>query len=139
MSGFDISGLNATALTEYAMRENSNANALALKNKVEATSSKSSDEELMDACKGFEAYFMEQVFKEMQKSVDALKPEGSDHSSSTLVNFFRDRTLQDVMNTSVETQSNGFAQMLYENLKRSYDIPEGTLDGENKTEASESI
>ncbi len=139
MGGFDISGLNASALTEYTMKENQNANAQALKNKLEATSSKTSDEELMDACKGFEAYFMEQVFKEMQKSVDALKPEESDHSSTTLVNFFRDKTVQEICDNSVDTQSNGFAQMLYENLKRSYDIPEGTLEGNEETEPSESI
>ena len=82
----------------------------------------------MEACKGFEAYFLEQMFKEMQKSVDALKPEKGDNSTNTLVDFFKDQTLQEVCSTSVDTQSNGFAQMLYENLKRNYDIPEGKLE-----------
>ncbi len=120
----DIRGLNASALTEYAMQESKNASTAALQKKLENTSEHSSDDELWAACKSFEAYFLEQVFKEMQKSVDALKPETSDHSTSTLVDYFKNQTLQDVCATSVETQSNGFAQMLYENLRRNYDIPE---------------
>lgn len=128
MSGLDIKGLNATAVTEYAMQESKNASTVALQKKLENTSKSSTDDELMEACKGFEAYFLEQMFKEMQKSVDALKPEKGDNSTNTLVDFFKDQTLQDVCSTSVDTQSNGFAQMLYENLKRNYDIPEGKLE-----------
>jgi flagellar protein FlgJ len=121
MAGLDVSGLGAQAITEYAMQESKNASAEALKGKIQNTSSKSSDEELWAACKSFEAYFLEQVFKEMQKSVDAIKPETSDNSTSTLVDYFKDQTLQEVCATSVEMQSNGFAAMLYENLKRNYD------------------
>lgn len=126
MAGFDINGLNSTALTDYAMQESRNASVEAIKNKIQSTSKESSDDELMEACKSFEAYFLEQMFKEMQKSVDALKPETSDRPTTTLVDFFKDQTLQEVCSTSVDTQSNGFAQMLYENLKRNYDIPEAS-------------
>ncbi len=123
MAGLDISGLSATALTEYAASESKNAAAEALKAKLQNVDKKSSDDELWEACKSFEAYFLEQMFKEMQKSVDALKPETNDKSTQTLVDYFKDQTLQEVCSTSVETQSNGFAQMLYENLRRNYDIP----------------
>ncbi len=124
MAGLDIKGLNATALTDYAMQESKNASTIALQNKLQNTSKTSTDDELMEACKSFEAYFLEQMFKEMQKSVDALKPETEDNATSTLVDFFKDQTLQEICSTSVDTQSNGFAQMLYENLKRNYDIPD---------------
>ena len=132
MAGLDISGINASSLTEYAMQESKNASALALKKKIESTSDKSSDDELWAACKSFESYFMEQIFKEMQKSVDALKPEEGDRPTSTLVDYFKDQSLQEICADSVDKQSNGFAKMLYENLKRNYDIPQGTL--ESKTE-----
>ena len=128
MAGLDIKGLNASAITEYAMQESKNASAELVENKVQSTSKESSDEELMAACKSFEAYFLEQIFKEMQKSVDAMKPENQDNPTSTLVDFFKDQTLQEVCSTSAEKQSNGFAQMLYENLKRNYDIPEVPSD-----------
>jgi len=124
MAGFDISGINASAYGDFAMQESRNASAEAIKGKIQNTSEKSSDDELWAACKSFEAYFMEQVFKEMQKSVDALKPEQSDHSTSTLVDYFKDQTLQEICADSAETQSNGFAQMLYENMKRNYNIPD---------------
>lgn len=123
MAGTDLSGINADALTQYAMQESKNASTAALQKKLEQTNGKSSDDELWAACKSFEAYFMEQIFKEMEKSVDALKPESKDNSTSTLVDFFKDRTLQDICETSVDRDSNGFAQMLYENMKRNYDIP----------------
>ena len=135
MAGFDISGINATGITEYAMRESKNAATEALRNKLEQTNEKSSDDELWAACKGFESYFLEQIFKEMQKSVDALKPEKSDNSTSTLVDFFKDQTLQDVCSTSVERQSNGFAQMLYENLKRNYNTPEAPSEDKKDADA----
>ncbi len=131
MAGYDISGINASALTEYAMQESKNASTAALQKKLENAASsgtKPKDDELWEACKSFEAYFLEQMFKEMQKSVDALKPESGDNSTSTLVDYFKDQTLQEICATSADTQSNGFAQMLYENMKRNYDIPEGTLE-----------
>ena len=131
MAGYDISGINASALTEYAMQESKNASTAALQKKLEgaaASGTKPKDDELWEACKSFEAYFLEQMFKEMQKSVDALKPETDDKSTSTLVDYFKDQTLQEICSTSADTQSNGFAQMLYENMKRTYDIPEGTLE-----------
>ncbi len=132
MAGYDISGINATAITEYATIESKNASTRALQNKLENVSNKSSDDELWAACKSFEAYFLEQMFKEMQKSVDALKPETNDRSTQTLVDFFKDQTLQDVCATSVDNQSNGFAQMLYENLRRNYDIPEAKIEPNNE-------
>ena len=128
MAGFDMGGINASAYGEFAMQESRNASAEAIKGKIKNTSSKSTDDELWAACKSFEAYFMEQVFKEMQNSVDAMKPEQSDHSTATLVDYFKDQTLQEITATSVETQSNGFAKMLYENMKRNYNIPDAPTD-----------
>ena len=130
MAGLDLTGLSATALTEYAVSESRNAGTEALKAKLQ-NADKASDNELMEACKSFEAYFLEQIFKEMQKSVDALKPETEDKSTQTLVDYFKNETLQDVCSQSVEMRSNGFAKMLYENLTRNYDIP----TAENKTES----
>ena len=137
MASFNVSGINASAISEYAMQESKNASTIALQKKLENTSAKSTDDELWQACKGFEAYFMEQIFKEMQKSVDALKPESQDKSTSTLVDYFKNQTLQEVCADSVDTQSNGFAQMLYENLKRNYDIP--TAPVAEKTQGPEQV
>ena len=130
MAGFDVTGINANAITEYASMESKNASRAAVENKIRNTSSTATDDELWEACKSFEAYFLEQVFKEMQKSVDAIKPDKSDNSTQTLVDFFKDQTLQEVCSTSADIQSNGFAQMLYENMKRNYNIPDAPKEEE---------
>ena len=52
--------------------------------------SQATDEELMDACKEFEAYFMEQVMKEMIKTT---KLDGEDESSNTMVDYFKDTAI----------------------------------------------
>lgn len=70
------------------------------------------DEELMEACKSFEAYFVEQVFKGMQKMV---KPEGEENQ---YLEYFGDMMVQDLAGTVADSQSVGIAQMLYESMKR---------------------
>ena len=79
------------------------------------------EDELLDACKQFEAYFLEQVFKEMQKTVDCVKDESSG-TDNNLVSYFKDETIQKLAETSTETQGLGLAQTLYEQMKRNYGI-----------------
>lgn len=81
--------------------------------------SKASDEELMDVCKQFESYFLEQVFKEMQKTVPKSD---EDSSSASLVDYFQDITIQELTAQSTETNSLGIAKSLYEQMKRNYDL-----------------
>ena len=119
----DLSG--AGLYTERAMMDATSANIAKLRETARKSSSAKTDDELMGACKEFEAYFLEQVFKEMQKTVDIFsKDENKDQSTSNLVDFFKGNTLQDFCKQSTETQGLGLAQMLYENMKRHYEIPE---------------
>ncbi len=76
----------------------------------------------MDVCKQFESYFLEQVFKEMQKTVDCFKSEESSSSSDGLVDFFKDNAIQELASTSTDLQGLGLAQMMYEQMKRNYNI-----------------
>lgn len=80
-----------------------------------------SDKELMDACKEFEAYFLEQMFKEMSKTVMSSDESGSNGS---LVSFFKDQTLTSIAKDSTEQNSLGLANMLYEQMKRNNVVPE---------------
>lgn len=123
---FDVSGLNSTAYTDYMSSELSNASTNSVKKTLENTDEDSTDEELMSACKEFESYFLEQVFKEMEKSVYALKSDdeksGSMGENNSLVSYFKDKAISDIASTSTETQGTGLAQMLYENMKRNYNL-----------------
>jgi len=109
------------AYTEYMATQNTTGTKL---NKTLETTyyAKATDDELMDACKQFEAYFVEMVFKEMEKTVDCFKAEESSSSQSGLVDYFKDTALQDLAATTTDIQGLGLAQTLYEQMKRNYGL-----------------
>lgn len=82
--------------------------------------SKATDEELMGVCKKFEAYFLEQCFKEMMSTVKT--DEFSSGSTSTLVDYYKDEMVKNIAEQSTEKEGLGLAQMLYEQMKRNYDL-----------------
>ncbi|MBR1771944.1 MAG: rod-binding protein [Lachnospiraceae bacterium] len=96
-----------------------------LEGQLKSDYSNASDDELMDACKKFEAYFMEQVFKEMVNTIP--KSESSGSSNSTMLDYFKDEMIQKVAEDSTEQNSLGLAQMLYEQMKRNYGVDAGSL------------
>ena len=121
----DISSLyGSSALDSTAYTNAANQTASKLQDKLNSSDySKATDDELMDACKQFESYFLEQVFKEMEKSVDALKDKDStDVPTNNLVSYYKDQTIAGIASESTEKQGTGLAQMLYENMKRNYKI-----------------
>ena len=76
------------------------------------------DEELMGACKQFEAYFLEQMFKAMQKTVPNYSTEGMTGSSNSLMDYYKEQMIQQVAADTTEQNSLGLAQMLFEQMKR---------------------
>lgn len=88
----------------------------ALENTAKKDMTKVSEDELMDVCKQFESYFVEQVMKEMVKTVPMTE------ESNQLMDYFKDMTIQELA-TEVTDQSNlGLAQIMYEQMKRNYNI-----------------
>ena len=114
----DISSISA--YTDHLQTQNTSADKQS-ETPDKTDYSKAQDEELLDACKQFESYLLEQVFKEMEKTVDCFKEEDSD-PNSTLVDYFKDNTLQELASDSTEKQGLGIAQMLYEQMKRNYNL-----------------
>ena len=91
-----------------------------------------SDEELMAACKEFEAYFIEQVFKGMEKTV--VKADNSSSSTSTVVDFYKDELYKKLAKQTTETNSIGLAQQMYDQMKRNLQaIP--TVDAAGESES----
>ena len=115
----DISGLS-NVYTEYLNQQTDNVSTKKMQDTVSKDYSGASDAELLDVCKQFEAYFMEQVFKQMEKTI--IKDESSSGTSTALVDYFKDSALQELTKTSTETQGLGIAQMLYEQMKRNYGL-----------------
>lgn len=114
MSTIDTSGLT-NIYSEYATQTANQAKSDKLKNVAASANAEATDEELMDACKQFESYFLEQVFKQMWKTVPNSN---EDQSTSNLVDYFKDNTISELATQSTENNGLGLAQMLYEQMKR---------------------
>jgi len=71
------------------------------------------DEELMDACKEFETYLVEQVIKSTRNAM--LDDEDSE---GDYMKMFGDRLNQSYAEMISENADLGIAQMLYESMKR---------------------
>lgn len=92
-----------------------NTQATQLKDKLSNTNaSKASDDELMEVCKDFESYLIEQVFKSMKTS---MVPESEDDNNEYM-QYFGDTIYQEYAKNMSETGELGIAQMLYESMKR---------------------
>jgi peptidoglycan hydrolase FlgJ len=70
------------------------------------------DEELMKACKSFETYFLEQVFKGMEKTVPR------EEEKSPYLEQFGDKLYEEYAQKATDNRSLGLAQMLYDSMKR---------------------
>ncbi|MBO5351925.1 MAG: rod-binding protein [Lachnospiraceae bacterium] len=71
------------------------------------------DEELMEACKEFESYLVEQVIKSTKKAM--LRDEDS---QGDYMKMFGDTLTQSYAEMITESADLGIAQMLYESMKR---------------------
>ncbi|MCM1326797.1 MAG: rod-binding protein [Bacteroidales bacterium] len=116
----DIGSMSASYSDIY--KTASDANASKLQNQLGADYSNATDEELMDVCKQFEAYFLEQVFKEMAKTVSFVDTSSS--ANSTMMDYYKDQMLQTLATQSTEQNGFGLAQTLYEQMRRNYGLDE---------------
>jgi len=114
----DISGLSTNYSEVYASAANQST--AKLEGKLKNDYSQATDTELKDACNQFEAYFLEQVFKEMQKTV-SITGESSDDSNA-MMDYFKDKMVQEIAAQSTEKSSLGLSQMLYEQMRRNYGL-----------------
>jgi flagellar protein FlgJ len=113
-----INNLNSKYMTD-ALNKKADQTARAAKDAASKDYSGADDKELMDVCKQFESYFIEQVLKEVKKTV----PDTSfsqDSSTQNLVDYFMDETLQKVSENIQSQAGLGLAQQMYEQMKRNY-------------------
>ena len=75
-----------------------------------------SDAELMQVCKDFESYLVEQVFKAMKKTVQSSDDENE------YMQYFGDTLYQEYSSSIASKGDLGIAQTLYESMKRNYGI-----------------
>ncbi len=92
-----------------------------LSGKLDKVGKASEAEELKAVCREFESYFMEQVYKEMFKTIGN---EDGDAPLSQLVDYFGDSAIQSLAAKTTEQTGGPLAQQLYEQMKRNYGITE---------------
>lgn len=91
-----------------------------LEGKLESDFTKATDDEMMEACKQFEAYFVEQMYKAMIDTIP--KSENTTAYTSNLMDYYTDEMVQKLATDSTETGGLGLAQTLYEQMKRNYEL-----------------
>lgn len=117
-----------------------NATTNSISSKLNSTDlSKATDDELMEVCKDFESYFVEQMMKAMVKmsSIDGSDSDNiyaslfgvtddSDSGMSTLSSYFGDELVSQMAGQVTESQGKGLgiAENLYKQMKRNYSIEE---------------
>lgn len=77
------------------------------------------DEDTLQACKDFEAYMLEQIFKKMNESAKLLgdDDEEDDGGSQAYVDMFEDNYYQDIAKRMMSAgQGVGIAEQLYESI-----------------------
>lgn len=113
----DISAITSLA-NQYTTDTSSTTK---LEESLKTDYSQATSDELMDVCKEFEQYFVEQIFKQMRKTI----PESESTSSytSTMKEYYEDSLYQEYAKAITEQGDGvGLAKTLYEQMKRNYNI-----------------
>lgn len=90
-------------------------------NTLNHLSTTSTEDELMETCKDFQSYFIEEILKEVKQNM-TLEDEDEDSSLSTLTDFHMDSAVELISDQILEQSGNSFTQQLYEQMKRNYGI-----------------
>lgn len=108
--------LDVSSLYDSYASQISNASAAGTSGKIEGIGKDSSEEELMEACKSFETYFVQKMIEEAKKTVENEDEEGE------YTKMFADMRNEQLADTITESGQIGLAQQLYDNLKQQYKL-----------------
>lgn len=131
----DIGSLYSDYLTSTATKASN------LEKSLKGDTLRKSDDELLDVCKEFEAYFYEQVFKNMEKAM-VPSNENQDNANGTLVDYYKEKLIGEYSKSVVdqsESGGNSLAMQLYEQMKRNQGISAEALQAESEEITSSEI
>jgi len=117
-----VMGIDTSSYYSDYYSQTSNASSKALEGTLGNISDQVTNEELMDACKEFEAYFLEQVYKGMEKTIMKAEDDNSS-TSSQYMDYFGDMQTQEYAKSAANQGDGiGLATQLYEQMKRNYGL-----------------
>lgn len=107
----DTSSTISSWLMQTGTTSISSAKDASLEGTLQGLSSETDDDTLLEACKSFETYLVEQVYKEMEKTVK------DEEEENDYLACFGDTLIQEYAKATTESGSLGLAQKLYESIK----------------------
>ena len=112
-------GLGSDIMYAQMQKSANDTKATKLQNKLTGMNKDAAtDEEMMEVCKEFESYLVEQVMKRMKDAMTDSEEEEGDY-----LNYFGDMMYQEYAKTIAENGELGLAQQLYESMKRNTVTP----------------
>lgn len=125
-------GLSSELLYSQMQKSKNDTKAIGLQNKLSGINGETStDEEIMEVCKEFEAYLVEKVFDQMKDALTDSEEEEGDY-----LTYFGDMLYQEYAKQISENGELGLAQQLYESMKQNTVTPVKEAL-QNVTEAAE--
>lgn len=92
------------------------AGSSSLQSSLKNISSSTDDEQMLEACKGFESYFVQQMIEQAKKALVGKDEE----EEGEYMQYFGDMLNEQYANAIVESGGIGLAQQLYESMKNTY-------------------
>lgn len=106
-------GIGSDLMLSQYQQTGKNAKAEKLQNKLNGVNTAdSTDEEMMEVCKEFEAYLVEKVMKQMKEAMTSNEDEKGEYLS-----YFGDMMYQQYASQIAENGELGLAKQLYESMK----------------------
>ena len=107
-------------LSQTLEHSKSAASADSVSGSISGINENSSEEEMKQAIKDFESYFVEQILKNVQESLKS----DEDSSNAQLTEFFMGQVGEKLADQIVDQVGNRMTQTLYEQMCRNYHIPQ---------------
>ncbi len=113
----DLTAVSSLSVSDYLNQAKESQSASALEKSLSKDYSTATEEELMEVCKDFESYFVEQLVKAMQSTLDE-----EEDPLSGAYSYFKDMQTQEYAKMMTEQNDFGIAQTLYEQMRRNYNL-----------------
>lgn len=119
---FSISGINGSDYSSVINQTQTTGLESTLGN---INSTNATDDEMMEACKEFETYMIEQIYKNMEKTI--MKAEEEENEYET---YFGDMRIQQYAQAVMDQGGLGLANQLYEAMSRNAAAKTVTITGD---------
>lgn len=117
----DISSINSynTSITEATLAKTEQSKAENFENILKQATETKDDTKLKEACKEFEAYFVNYIFKQMQNSVYSINKDGGIIKRNQGEEMFTEMLNEKYSAVAAEQGGIGLGNMMYKQLSKS--------------------